>query len=453
MQGLLKSTSLVQRAYWLIRLRWVAIAALAAAAFGASEFMAVSLPVACLYAIAAVVLLYNLGLYVLLRYWTQGGREPSDARIGGILAMQISADLFILTAILHFSGGIENPFFLFFAFHMIIASILRSRRQSYMQATLAVILFGGLVVLEAIEGLPHYSLKGFAGHGLHRDGRYVLGTLFVFSITLYLIVYMTTSISEQLRRHQEALEKANAQLREKDKVKNEYVLRVTHDIKGHLAAVLGSLDVISGEMVGPLNAGQKDFVSRAHRRTTSCLEFIGALLKLTRMKLTGRLEIEQFSLRKCVLNTLSLVQGRAADKSITLTHRMDPDIDLIWGESVLIEDTIANLLLNAVKYTPQGGKVDLEVKRDNGFVQVRIADTGIGVPESALPRLFEEFYRADNARATERDGTGLGLVFAKQVVERHGGQIWFQDNPGGGSVFTFTLPAAPSDGESPLVPK
>jgi signal transduction histidine kinase len=451
MQGLLKSTSLVQRAYWLIRLRWVAIAALAAAAFGASEFMGVSLPVARLYTIAAVVLLYNLGLYELLRYWTQGGKEPSDARIGGILAMQISTDLFILTAILHFSGGIENPFLLFFAFHMIIASILRSRRQSYMQATLAVILFGGLVVLEAIEGLPHYSLKGFAGHGLYRDGRYVLGTLFVFSVTLYLIVYMTTSISEQLSRHQEALERANAQLREKDKVKNEYVLRVTHDIKGHLAAVLGSLDVISGEMLGPLNAGQRDFVSRAYRRTTSCLEFIGALLKLTRMKLTGRLEAEQFSLRKCVLNALSLVQSRAGDKSIALAHRMDPDIEMIWGESVLIEDTIANILLNAVKYTPQGGRVDLEVKRDHDFVQIRVADTGIGVPESALPRLFEEFYRADNARATERDGTGLGLAFAKQVVERHGGQIWFQDNPGGGSVFTFTLPVAPAEDESPLV--
>lgn len=453
MQSLLKSTSLVQRAYWLIRLRWVAIAALAAATLGASEFMGVSLPVERLYTIAVVVFLYNLGLYELLRYWTQGGREPSDARIGSILAMQISMDLFILTAILHFSGGIENPFFLFFAFHMIIASILRSRLESYLQATLAVMLFGGLVVLEAVEGLPHYPLKGFAGHGLHQDGRYVLGTVFVFSVTLYLIVYMTTSISEQLRRHQEALERANAQLRQKDKVKNEYVLRVTHDIKGHLTAVLGSLDVISGEMVGPLTAEQRDFVSRAYRRTTSCLEFIGALLKLTRMKLTGRLEAERFSLKKCILNALSLVQSRAGDKSITLTHRMDPDIDMIWGESVLIEDTIANLLINAVKYTPQGGKVDLEVKRDNEFVQVRIADTGIGVPEAALPLLFEEFYRADNARATERDGTGLGLAFAKQVVERHGGQIWFENNPGGGSVFTFTLPAEPHRDESLFVRK
>jgi signal transduction histidine kinase len=443
MQDLLESTSLVQRAYWLIRLRWVAIAALAAATFGASEFVGVSLPVAALYTVSLVVLLYNLALRELLRRWMRGAKEPSEARIGGILAFQISADLFILTTILHFSGGIENPFLFFFAFHMIIASILRSRRQSYMQATLAVALFGGLIVLEAIGGLTHYSLEGFAGHGLYRDGRFVFGTLFVFVVTLYLIVYMTTSISEQLRRHQEDLEKANAQLREKDKVKNEYVLRVTHDIKGHLAAVLSSLDIIIGEMLGPLNPKQKEFVGRAHRRTTSCLEFIGALLKLTRMKLTGRLEVEPFSLKKCVLDTLALAQNRAQDKSITLSHRMDPQIDMIRGEAVLIEETLANLLLNAVKYTPQGGRVDLEVKRDSELVQIRIADTGIGIPEASLPRLFEEFYRADNARATERDGTGLGLAFARQVVEKHGGRIWFQNNPGGGSVFTFTLPAGP----------
>lgn len=449
MESLLKSTSLVRRADWLIRLRWVAIGALAIAAFGASEFMGVSLPASVLYVIAAVLLVYNFVLHALLRYWTRDEKEPSEARIGGILTLQISMDLFILATILHFSGGIENPFLFFFAFHMIIASILRSRWQSYLQATLAVTLFGGLIVLEAAGGLEHYSLEGFAGHGLYRDWTYVFGTLFVFTVTLYLIVYMTTSISEQLRRHQEELERANARLREKDQVKNEYVLRVTHDIKGHLAAVLSCLDLVIGEMLGPLNARQKDFVGRAHRRATQCLEFITALLKLTRMKLTGRLEAEQFSLRKCVLNTLALVQNRARDKSIMLSHQMDSQVDMIWGEGVLIEETLTNILLNAVKYTPDGGRVGLEVRRDGAGVQISVTDTGIGIPESALPRLFEEFYRAENARATERDGTGLGLAFAKQVVERHGGRIWFQNNPGGGSIFTFTLPTGPlGDGGS-----
>jgi len=440
METLLRSTSLAQRAHWLIRLRWVAIAALGCATFGAGRFMGVTLPSGILYGIAAVLLVYNLALRQLLVRWTRTGPEPSEARVGSVLTFQISADLFILATILHFSGGVENPFLFFFAFHMIIASILRSRLQSYLQATLAVGLFGGLVLLEAVGGLRHYSLEGFTGHQLYRDWTYVLGTLFVFTVTLYLIVYMTTSISEQLRRRQEDLEKANMQLREKDQVKNEYVLRVTHDIKGHLAAVLSCLDIVNGEMLGPLNEKQKDFLGRGHRRTMKCLEFVHALLKLTRMKLTGQLDFEQFSLKTVILNVLALVQNRAHSKSIMLTHQLDPEIDAVWGEAVLIEETIMNVLLNAVKYTPDGGRVSLDVRREGAFVRIRIADTGIGIPSDAFSHIFEEFYRAQNARATEREGTGLGLAFARQVVERHGGHIWAEDNPGGGSVFTFTLP-------------
>lgn len=444
MESLLESTSLAQRAHWLIRLRWVAIAALGCATFGASEFMGVSLPAGILYAIAAVLLIYNLTLRQTLVCWTRAGPEGAEVRIGGVLTFQISADLFILTMILHFSGGVENPFLLFFAFHMIIASILRSRRQSYLQATLAVGLFGTLVVLEAVGALRHYGLEGFAGYQLYRDRTYVFGVLFVFTVTLYVIVYMTTSISEQLRRRQGDLEKANAQLQEKDQVKNEYVLRVTHDIKGHLAAVLSCLDLVHGEMLGPLNEKQKDFVGRAHRRTTKCLEFATALLKLTRMKLAGRLEVGQFSLKKVILNALALVQNKAQGKSISLSHRIDSRIDTIRGEAVLIEETIANILLNAVKYTPSGGQVSLEAGVGGDSVWIRIADTGIGVPEGDGLRIFDEFYRAQNARETERDGTGLGLAFARQVVERHGGRIWVEGNPGGGSVFIFTLPVRPT---------
>ena len=440
MEKLLKRTSLIERAYWLIKLRWIAIVTLAAATFVARKVMAVQLFSSALYVMSGALFVYNLLLYNLLRYWTRGDREPSRAHIGGILAFQISADLFILAAILHFSGGIENPFSFFFVFHMIIASILLRRWQSYLQATLAVFLFGGLLLLEAVGVLPHYDLTGFASHGLYDSGRFVLGFLFVFTITLYLVVYMTTSISEQLRLRQEDLEKANTQLQEKDQVKNEYVLRVTHDIKGHLAAIESCLDVVLNGMLGPLNEKQKDFVARAHRRTTKCMAFVLALLKLTRMKLSGRLEMERFSLRTCVLSSLASVQSRAQEKSITLHHEIDPAVDKIYGEAVLIEETITNMLFNAVKYTPAGGRVGMEVKPDGDFVQVKIMDTGIGIPEEALPHIFQEFYRADNARAVERDGTGLGLAFAKQVVERHGGRIWVENNPGGGSTFTFTIP-------------
>ena len=441
MESLLKSTSLIQRAYWLIKLRWVAIATLAATTFVAAQFMSVSLPTRALHTISILLIVYNFVLYDLLRYWTRGGKAPSPARIGWFLTFQIVGDLFILAAILHFSGGIENPFSFFFVFHMIIASILRSKRQSYLQATLAVILFAGLIVLEATDVLPHYHLTGVAGQGLYADKVFVLGFLFVFTVTLYLVVYMTTSISEQLRTQQDDLEKANSLLEEKDQVKNQYVLRVTHDIKGHLAAIQSCLEIVFNGMVGSLNDKQKDLVERAYRRTTKCMAFVTALLKLTRMKLSGHLEMERFSLKNCILSSLASVQTRAQAKSITVHHQIDPAVEDVLGESVLIEETLTNMLFNAVKYTPDGGRVALEATPDGDFIKVRISDTGIGIPPAELPRIFEEFYRAENARAVERDGTGLGLAFAKEVIERHGGCIWAENKPGGGSIFTFTLPS------------
>jgi signal transduction histidine kinase len=440
MENLLKSTNLVQRAYWLVRLRWVAIGMLAFATFVAGRFMYITLERGALYTIAGVLLFYNFILYDLLRYWTWGDKEPSARRIGAILTFQITMDLVILTTILHYAGGIENPFSFFFVFHMILGSILRSKRQSYLQATLAVVLFGGLVVLEGLAVVPHYDLVGFAAHGLYKKPIFVFGFLFIFTVTLYLVVYMTTSISEQLRVQQGSYEQANALLEEKDQLKNQYVLRLTHDIKGHLAAIQSCLEIVINGLVGPLNEKQDDLVDRAHRRTVKCMAFITALLKLTRMKLTGELEMERFSLKNCVFNALAAVQRGARDKSITVTHTIDHSVDEIPGEAVLIEETLTNLLFNAVKYTPAGGAVSLTVREEGPVIRVSIVDTGIGIPAAALEHIFEEFYRADNARSMERDGTGLGLAFAKQVVERHGGTIAATNNAHCGSTFTFTLP-------------
>jgi signal transduction histidine kinase len=446
MENLLQSTSLVQRAFWLVKLRWVAIATLGIATFVASNLMGVSLSVSALYIITGVLLVYNFILYNTLRYSTRQGKEPSPQIIGRMLIFQISADLFILATILHFSGGIENPFLFFFVFHMIIASILRSRLKSFLQATLAVFLFGAVVVLESRGVIAHYELTNFAGHGLYKNSTFIFGFLFVFATTLYLVVYMTTSISEQVRKQQESCRRANELLKEKDKLKNEYVLRLTHDIKGHLAAIESCIDIVDDEIVGPLNPKQKDLIDRAYRRTTKCMAFVTALLQLTRMKLTGRLDMDWFSLKNCVFDEIAAVQGRAREKSIDLSYEIDASVDEIYGEAVLIEETIMNLLLNAVKYTSEGGKIRIDVKDQGESVLVRVSDTGIGVPREDIDRVFEEFYRAPNARAVERDGTGLGLSFARQVVERHGGKIWVQNNPGGGSTFSFTVPKRAGNG-------
>jgi signal transduction histidine kinase len=440
MENLLKSMSLTRRAFWLVELRWVAIAALVAATLFASIWMEITLPTQRLYTIAALVAAYNGLLHVLLRCLTYRSRTHDTAEAGGIITFQIAMDLLILSTILHYSGGIENPFFLFFVFHMIIAGILRSRLQSYLLATVAVLMFGGIVLLEAYGRIEHHPLTGFVDHAHYKNKAFVLGMLFVYSATLYLLVYMTTSIAAQLRSQQEDLEEANAKLQKKDKIKNEYVLRVTHDIKGHLAAIKSCLNLVYEQTVGPLNEKQVDLSGRAYKRTSKCLAFVLALLKVTRMKLSGQLDISDFSLPVCLASALDHVRRRAEDKAIKVSSDIDETIGTLHGEAILIEETIMNILANAVKYTPEGGQVHMTVRQEDGSVHIAIQDTGIGIAEKEQERIFEEFYRTENARTTERDGTGLGLSFAKQVIERHAGRIWVESNSGKGSTFFLTLP-------------
>jgi signal transduction histidine kinase len=443
MEDLTQAKNLVQRSYWLIRLRWLAIAGLILAVFTAERVMKVSLPTSRLYILALILFFYNFVLYDLMQYLTWKGRIPPPAHINRVIGFQMSADLVILTAILHFSGGVENPFFLYFVFHTILASIMLSRLHSYLQATFAVLLFGGLVYLEYLQVIPHYELRGFVTHSHYREGLFVFGTLFVFTTTIYLVVYMTSFISEQLRRQQRELGAAIAQLKQKDNLKNEYVLRLTHDIKGHLAAVQSCLDIVVGQLVGPLNEKQMNLIERAHRRTGKCVNFTTALLKLTRMKLTGQLEMAYFPVRNAVFNALAAVERRAKKKAITISQHIDEGVDEIYGEALLIEETITNILFNAARYTPNGGAIQLRVEDEGASIIIKVKDTGIGIPEQDIERIFEEFYRAENARQVERDGTGLGLSIAKQAVERHNGQIWAENNPEGGSTFSIRLPKKP----------
>ncbi len=244
----------------------------------------------------------------------------------------------------------------------------------------------------------------------------------------------------ELEKKEKALREANAQLKEKDRIKDEYVARVTHDIKGHLAAITSCLYVAAAESSGTLNDKQSDFLGRANRRTAQLTDFVKELLNLTQMRLSGQVRMEAFSLSDTITKALGAVTRKAEDKSITVTSSVDPTIDRITGDEFSINEMITNLLFNAVKYTPEGKTIQLEAARHEDHIRIDITDTGIGIPADEIENVFEEFFRASNAKKSEKDGTGLGLSLVKQIVERHGGTISVRSEEGRGSTFTVTLP-------------
>lgn len=434
-----ENNRLYKRAHWLITLRWMAIVCVVFGTYICNKILEIELQASALYSIAILLAVYNVAMLSLLNRLNKGEKELTCREVKRIINFQISADLLLLTALLHFSGGIENPFVFYFTFHMIIASILLSPRESYLQATFAVLLFGLLVLFEYMQIIPHHCLKGFVSNCLYRDGPYVVGTFFVFTTALYLAVYMASYIAVRLRRAEQAYKEANILLEEKDRIKDEYVLRVTHDIKGHLATVQSCLSVIVNGIVGSLNAQQTDLISRAHKRTINLTNFVRRLLELTQMRLSNKLEMESFSLNNTVDSVVETVKTKAEDKLITLKSNVEPSADRIFGNQFSIEEMLTNLVLNSIKYTPEHGTVEINATSNGEGIMVEVADTGIGIPKKEQKRIFDEFYRASNARNIERDGTGLGLSIVKHIVNRHGGKIEVESKNGCGTKFRLTL--------------
>ncbi|MHC4352145.1 MAG: sensor histidine kinase [Planctomycetota bacterium] len=431
---------LLRGAYWLAKLRWIAIVCVPVGTYVSSNFLDIALGDAALYTVASLLFAYNIAVRMLLDHAVETDEKLSLRTIKRIIHLQISADLILLTVLLHFSGGIENPLVFFFIFHMIIASILLSKRESYAQATFAVLLFGLLALLEHEQYIKHYCLTGFVPHCLQEKTLYVVGTFGVFTTAVLVAVYMANYIATRLKHTETAYRQANVMLQEKDRIKDEYVVRVTHDIKGHLGTIQGCLAVVVDRMVGKLDDQEADLVSRAHKRSIKLTNFVRALLRLTQMRMSNELQMADFSVAEALRNAAGAVRAKAEDKSITLNCDIDSSVKNIHGNQFSIEEMIANLLLNAIKYTPADGTITVKAGNHDDSVLVEISDTGIGIPKQEQDKVFDEFFRATNARRTERDGTGLGLSIVKYIVERHGGQISIESEEGCGTTFKLTLP-------------
>ncbi|OIO35172.1 MAG: hypothetical protein AUJ74_06935 [Candidatus Omnitrophica bacterium CG1_02_44_16] len=448
MEDLNPCTGLVERLFWLIRLRWIAAAGVLLTIFLIGQVFKFQLPFFPLYIVVIFLVVSNILYIRLLDRFASVCKifEPAMADsesfgiINGIANAQITLDMLALAALIHFSGGIENPFIFYSIFHMIIASILLSRRESFLQATFASALFIVVVALEYLGALPHYCLKGFILVDLHRNLTYIGGIFFVFVTTLYIAVYMATSISIRLRQRERSLRQTNELLKERDRAKSEYVLRVSHDIKEDLAAIQSCLEPVEVGITGALNPKQLDLIQRAVQRTTKLLFFVKALLEITRIKLSKEIKIDYFSFKEIVSEAIEQVSQKAAAKNISLVFSVEPSIDRIRGAREYLREMIANLLANSVKYTPREGRISVSVADKGNSILLQIKDTGIGIPKDELPKVFDEFYRASNAKEIERDGTGLGLSIAKQVIERHKGKIWVESEQGNGSTFYIMLP-------------
>ena len=243
-----------------------------------------------------------------------------------------------------------------------------------------------------------------------------------------------------MRKFEHKLKASHNDLLKKDQIKNDYVVRVTHNIKGHIAAITSNLEVVYKQIMAPLDAKNKVYIEKAYFRAQKMNEFIYDLLTLTNMRLNNTFEKEQIDIIEVLNSQLCSNKSFAESKKISLTMDFNILNPIYSGNKSSIEEVIGNLLQNAIKYTSDGGKVHLQAFSDDNNFSFFVSDTGFGIPETDLPYIFEEFFRASNVKNTIKDGTGLGLSLVKAIIDSHQGTITVESIIGEGTKFTVTLP-------------
>jgi two-component system NtrC family sensor kinase len=226
-------------------------------------------------------------------------------------------------------------------------------------------------------------------------------------------------------------------LKELDRIKSDFVQTVSHDLRSPLTAILGYVELL--DRVGPINPQQADFIRRVQLNVHNITALINDLLDLGRIEAGFDTRKEIVPLAALLHYTVETYKGRAGDKGQTLIMDVPDDLPPVLGNSVRLRQMVANLLGNAVKYTPVGGDVAIRARAEGDQAVIQVSDNGPGIPPADQPYVFDKFYRASNVGA-ETPGTGLGLSIVKSIVEAHAGRIWLESTVGKGTIFTVVLP-------------
>jgi signal transduction histidine kinase len=246
------------------------------------------------------------------------------------------------------------------------------------------------------------------------------------------------SLATNINAMNDQLGRVYGELETASRHKSEFLANMSHELRTPLNAIIGFSEVLREEMAGPLNETQRQYVEDVQEAGQHLLSLINDILDLAKVE-AGRMELAlaEVSIQDTLESGLTMHQARATRNDITLNLTIEPDVGVVRADERKLRQVVFNLLSNAMKFTPSGGRVDVSASRHDGVVEIAIADTGIGISPADQERIFEEFQQATGST----EGTGLGLALSKRFVELHGGRLWVESELGAGTTFRFTLPA------------
>ncbi len=486
MDRLFVEEELFGRLGWFIKIRWAFLAGLILTVITTRLFQ-IELPYLKILEVGGFIFAYNTALYVRHHYAARHGR-PDDRRIRIEANFQISADYVSLSAVIHFAGGVENPFIFLYLLHVIIGSIILSRRQVWAHGLLAYVLFLAVVLLEYSGVLPHYTLKGLYLEPKHHNFWFTLGVSSTLLITLLTTIYMSSTIVQSLRtreyelmqaksllqKESQELEEANRELREKQMqlVQSEKLSSlgqlsagIAHEINNPIQFIQGNMRILieAMETILPIlarhaqeNPGFKvarldysffqqhirTLLSDMSNGTTRIADIVRDLKKFARAD-EGRLD-EDVDVNEVIRTSLRLVRNKI--KHHLVVTDLEPALPAIKGNATKIEQVIVVNLINAAEALgdrAEGAiKIGTSIDAAGGGITICISDNGPGMTEEIRRKLFDPFFTTKQRGG----GTGLGLSITYGIIKDHNGSIDVDSKPGEGTTFRYHFPMVRSEG-------
>ncbi|MBT6048077.1 MAG: HAMP domain-containing histidine kinase, partial [Candidatus Scalindua sp.] len=344
---------------------------------------------------------------------------------------------------------IESPVIFYFIFHVIISAILLSEKKCYLQTSFALILIISLSILEYFHVIPHVHIKDLFPNPVYDNGLYLLSIIFFSVTSLYISAYLATSVNNRLRKRENEIvtlkneiTDAYNKLEEIDREKSEFTYKVTHELRSPLSAIQSLLKSIEEGYAGEISEKARDLVIRSEKRTSFLITLVNGLLDLIAGKIGKPKEgdIKLIDINIAVKNTLHLMQEKTKAKNLKIINKAVPEPSYLNIVPDDLDIILTNLIDNSVKYTEQEGTISINSTITDKEVKLEISDTGMGITTEDINKIFNEFYRARNAKAAELRGTGLGLSIVKNLIKQYGGSIDVQSQIEKGTTVTISFP-------------
>ena len=443
----LRDAFVVDNVGWFTRLRWIAISALVALGLIGLLPRSVLSPLGVRprsdwpFVIAALLLLANLFFATQARSLRRRAR-PQSARLN--LWSQIVFDLCLLTVVVHFLGSVETFAPFFFLIHVVLACIFFSRYQSLGVTALACVLYLACVGLERTGALSPASI--FLGAALRSPAPlpFVGWLLHVLSaVAIWLLVWhLASHLSAMVRGREQELARTNRQLLVMQEERTRHMLRTTHELKAPFAAIHANTQLLlRRELPEDVVAILRRIAARCRGLAQEIQEML-QLANLQSSQLPPRVDVDLAELGRW---TIAHIGAAVRERRVSFEEHLEP------ARAVGVEDHLkmlfVNVLANAVAYSREGGTVRVWTRlEDNGIPVVTVEDDGIGIAEDKLPRIFDDYYRTDEAVRHNKGSTGLGLAIVRHVAQAHRVRVIVESAPDKGTRVTLRFPRGQENG-------